>query len=219
MSWFLALCVSLFVSGISQFLLVAGYIARLRRPAKKLIDDFEAPKATVVLCLRGGDPFLKRCLHGLNNQDYPNYRVTMVVDSEVDPSRRILDEFFSEAPLTNFEVIYLGHPLESCSLKCSSLITALTPKVDSDGFVAFVDADTIPHPSWLRELATGLQPSDVGAATGNRWYIPEQPSLGSMIRHVWNGAAIVQMFWYDIDFAENRFCSWLYDDQPRRLYP
>jgi cellulose synthase/poly-beta-1,6-N-acetylglucosamine synthase-like glycosyltransferase len=208
MSGVIVLCVSLFISGAIQFLLVAGFIARLRRPANKLIDDAEAPKATVILCLRGGDPFLKRCLHGLMNQDYPNYRVTMVVDSEADPSRRILDEVFAESPLANFEVIYLGHPLETCSLKCSSLIAALKPKVDSDGFVAFVDADTIPHRSWLRELATGLQPSNVGAATGNRWYIPEQPSLGSMIRHVWNGAAIVQMFWYDIAWGGTLAIKW-----------
>jgi hypothetical protein len=65
-------------------------------------------------------------------------------------------------------------------------------------FLAQLDADTIPHPLWLRELATALADPQVGAATGNRWYMPQRPSVGAMVRYAWNAAAIVQMYWYRI---------------------
>ena len=64
--------------------------------------------------------------------------------------------------------------------------------------VALVDADTTPHPSWLRELAAPLADPHVGAATGNRWYMPETSSWGALVRYLWNAAAIVQMYWYEV---------------------
>ena len=59
-------------------------------------------------------------------------------------------------------------------------------------------ADTIPHRTWLRELAAALADEQVGAATGNRWYMPQQPTWGSLVRLFWNAAAIVQMWFYGI---------------------
>ncbi len=103
-----------------------------------------------------------------------------------------------------YEILTLDKPLPTCSLKCSSLVQAISDLADSDRtsatgeFVALLDADVIPHRTWLRELATGLQPAEVGAVTGNRWYMPSQPSLGALTRHIWNAAAIVQMYFYRI---------------------
>ncbi|MEQ1827593.1 MAG: glycosyltransferase family 2 protein [Pirellula sp.] len=208
MSWFVVLCMGLLISSAIQFLLVAGFVRKLRQPTAKLITDEEAPAAMVVLCLRGGDPFLKRCLDGLIEQDYPNYHVCFMVDSESDPSLLALGEVLGGSSFANYEIRYLVQPLTTCSLKCSSLITALAPRINSDGFVAFLDADTIPHKTWLRELATSLQSNDVGAASGNRWYIPERASLGAMVRHVWNGAAVVQMYWYEIAWGGSLALKW-----------
>ena len=69
---------------------------------------------------------------------------------------------------------------------------------DTYQFIAQLDADTVPHPTWLRELATALVDDSVGAATGNRWYMPKRISMGSLVRYVWNAAAVVQMHSYHI---------------------
>ena len=69
---------------------------------------------------------------------------------------------------------------------------------ESVGFIAQLDADTIPHSTWLRELATALADERVGAATGNRWYMPERVSIAAMVRYIWNAAAVVQMYSYGI---------------------
>lgn len=194
----IALGCALLLSLISQFLLVAGFVARLRRWQRPLLDDDHCPKALVILCLRGGDPFLSKCIAELLRQDYPDYQICFVVDRIDDPAMAILQASIVDVSADRFRVELLEQPLRSCSLKCSSLVQSLRSMPASTKFIAQIDADTIPHQSWLRELATGLAPESVGAATGNRWYMPEHRSSGALVRHIWNAAAVVQMYWYSI---------------------
>ncbi len=59
----------------------------------------------------------------------------------------------------------------------------------------------MPHPSWLGELTAPLADEHIGAATGNRWYMPGAGSWGAMVRYLWNAAAMVQMYWYEIPWG------------------
>ena len=43
--------------------------------------------------------------------------------------------------------------------------------------------------------------SDVAVATGNRWYQPATANLGSVVRYVWNAAAVVQMVCFDVPWG------------------
>jgi cellulose synthase/poly-beta-1,6-N-acetylglucosamine synthase-like glycosyltransferase len=183
---------------LGQSLLVAGFVRALKRFAVPLIPNERAPKAVVILCLRGTDPFLKDCITGLLNQDYPNYKVRIVVDSAEDPAHRVLNETLKPADFDLVTVENLKEPSLTCSLKCSSLVQVARSLDPSIEFIAQMDADIVAHRTWLRELATALEPADVGAATGNRWYMPHVLSTGSLVRYAWNAAAIVQMYWYRV---------------------
>jgi glycosyltransferase involved in cell wall biosynthesis len=194
----LALFGILIGSALIQFYLVAGFVFCLKNWKKPLLADEDSPPATVILCLRGGDPFLSRCIDGLLAQDYPDYDVLFMVDHAEDPSMPILKRALEGSNFDRFRIDVLTNPMSTCSLKCSSLVQAIEGLPSSMEMVAFLDADTIPHKTWLRELCTALAPKDVGAATGNRWYCPTQTSRGSLIRYLWNAAAIVQMYWYRI---------------------
>jgi cellulose synthase/poly-beta-1,6-N-acetylglucosamine synthase-like glycosyltransferase len=180
-----------------QSILVCSFVRTLRNFTVPLISDAEAPRAIVMLCLRGTDPFLKKCLLGLLNQDYPSYQVRIVVDSSEDPAHAVVAEVLDETKATNVRVENLEDRRATCSLKCSSIRQVLNSLEPEFEIVAQLDADTIAHHTWLRELATALQPDDVGLATGNRWYMPMNPSLGSIVRYIWNAGAVVQMHWYD----------------------
>lgn len=183
---------------VGQGWLVAGFVLRLLRFRRALLDDADCPRAAVILCLRGGDPFLEHCVAGILALDYPDYEVHIVVDHPDDPALRILGPLLEANPSENLHIQFLQDPLPTCSLKCSSVVQAVRSLDESVAFIAQLDADTIPHPSWLRELATALQDERVGAATGNRWYMPAKLSLGSLVRYSWNAAAVVQMYWYRI---------------------
>jgi cellulose synthase/poly-beta-1,6-N-acetylglucosamine synthase-like glycosyltransferase len=177
--------------------LVVSFVRAARHFNVPLIDDEHAPRALVMLCLRGTDPFLKSCLSGLLKQEYPSYQVRIVVDSPEDPAHAVIAEVLDELQVTNVRVENLLVRRAECSLKCSAIRQVLDSLEPEFEIVAQLDADTIVHPTWLRELATALQPADVGLATGNRWFMPMTPGIGSIVRYIWNSGAVVQMHWHD----------------------
>jgi cellulose synthase/poly-beta-1,6-N-acetylglucosamine synthase-like glycosyltransferase len=183
---------------VGQGLLVLRFVFTLGNWRRPLIANEGAPKAAVILCLRGGDPFLVDCIRGLLGQDYPNYEVHVVIDHEDDPANAILSELLAAERPDNVFVQFLKAPRETCSLKCSSVVQVVHSLNESHSFIAQLDADTIPHATWLRELATALTDERVGAATGNRWYMPEKLTVASMVRYIWNAAAVIQMCSYGI---------------------
>lgn len=159
------------------------------------------PKTAVVLCLRGADPFLETCVRALLSQDYEHYDVKVVVDRREDPAWQVVERIVAECQATNVEIRPLTQRRTTCSLKCSSLLQAIGGLDESYEVVALLDADTVPHRTWLRELVAPLADERVGVATGNRWYMPAEVSWGSLVRYLWNTAAVVQMFWYRIPWG------------------
>lgn len=226
-----------------QALLVLGLTRRLRRPPPSPLPDADCPRAAVVLCLRGADPFLPTCLDGLFAQDHPDFLVRIVIDHADDPAMPMVRECLARNGIGQDDLVENGiakqgiakqgtakngdakngdakkgdakkgdgtqharrvhvsaldEVRDDCSRKCAALVQAIASLPEEIEVVALLDADVVPHPSWLRELCQALQPPDVGAATGNRWYQPSCPNVAALVRYQWNAAAIVQMYWYHI---------------------
>jgi cellulose synthase/poly-beta-1,6-N-acetylglucosamine synthase-like glycosyltransferase len=186
---------------VGQVPLVWAFVRALRRGRKPELRQAPYPKVAAVLCLRGTDPFLGSCVEALLNQDYPDYDVRIVVDSRQDPAWEVVEEVVHRCKADNVRIIPLENHRETCSLKCSSLLQAVATLDESHEVVAQLDADTVPHPTWLKELVAPLADDRVGVATGNRWYMPETPSPGALVRYAWNAAAVVQMFCYRIPWG------------------
>jgi hypothetical protein len=185
-----------------QALLVVLFVRRLRRRRYSAAVDVEIP-TTVVLCVRGCDPSLESCIQGLADQAYRNWRLLIVADHPDDPALSwIQTRLPNELKLrTRFHVASEKDRLDTCSLKCNSLISACKVLDPQDEMVAFLDADTCPPQHWLKKLAAPFCDEKVGAVTGLRWYQPEDMSWGSWVRYVWNAAAIVQMWFYGIPWG------------------
>src|SRR5205085_10102974 len=67
-----------------------------RRAKAKQETDF-APRAAVILSLRGGDPSLTPCLERLLEQDYPDYSIWIVIDNRDDPAWALVDDVIARA--------------------------------------------------------------------------------------------------------------------------
>ncbi|MBW4612659.1 MAG: glycosyltransferase family 2 protein [Desmonostoc vinosum HA7617-LM4] len=173
----------------------------LRLRPKNLLSDEQLPKTAVILCLRGADPFLPNCLRSLLKQNYPQYDLRLIVDSHEDPAWQIANDTIKEQKATNVKISPLLIVRNNCSLKCSSLVQAVSELDDSYKVVALVDADTIVHRNWLRELVSPLADPKVGATTGNRWYVPTGKYWGSLIRYIGNVSTVVQMFFFQIPWG------------------
>ena len=182
---------------LAQVPAAVSFLRALRRRAAPVADD-DLPQATVVLCLRGADDTLKSCLDGLSTQNYPRYNVVVVVDHADDPAWNMALELVEHLGQRRVRLEVLHQRRESCSLKCSSLVQAISGLDDSSRVIALLDADTVPHANWLRELVAPLATPGVGAAAGVRWYMPSRPEWGAIIRYLWNVPAIVFMYEYGI---------------------
>lgn len=176
------------------------FIASFREDKLYSFEDNELPKVAIALCLRGADPFLPNCLQALLNQNYPEYELRIVVDSQEDPAWEIASQITQHQTAIPVKITPLRIRHKTCSLKCSALIQAVS-ELDRDcEIVALVDADTIPHPNWLRELVSPLQDPQIGLTTGNRWYVGGN-QWGTLCRYLWNIAAVGQMYLYQIPWG------------------
>lgn len=161
-------------------------------------DSDYTPVATVILSLRGNDPFLADCLNGLLNQDYPNYSVKIIIDHISDPAWDLVEECLQNQSHSHCEVSVRENHSGGCGLKNASLVQALNEVDDDVEVVAWLDSDVVPHPSWLRELVSPLQNPQVGVTSGVRWYAPRDINIGTLVRHAWNSAAVIQVLSLDI---------------------
>lgn len=169
--------------------IAARVIISLRAKAVRPLADGECPKVMVVMCLRGSDPFLEATVRSIFTQNYPNYIVKLIVDSVTDPAWDLVHRIRRELRVEHVDIQAHLNRREGCSLKCGSQLEALEDIDPSIEVLAFLDADTVPHATWLRELSAALSLPGVGAATGGRWYAPEVASPGSVMRYIWNVAA------------------------------
>ena len=177
----------------------------LRVVAQPLFDDFESsqheaesvddeqPSAAVILCVRGADPTLQVCLEGLLTQDYRDYEVHVVLDSDADPAAKLVRNSISNHSFEKVTVHILRDPDSRRGLKVSAILQALTSLSDDVEAVAFLDADAEPDRFWLRNLMRPLGDPGVGATSGLRWFAPATRNAGSLIRAKWNLYALVLM--------------------------
>ncbi|MBE9214083.1 glycosyltransferase family 2 protein [Plectonema cf. radiosum LEGE 06105] len=180
--------------------LTVAFVSKLHQ-FPKILQEEELPIATIVLCLRGADPFLPKCLEALLNQNYPNYELQIVVDNYQDPAWEMVTQTVKNIAVKHVKINCLRVARSTCSLKCSALLQAVSELDDNCQVVALVDADTIVHSNWLRELISPLTDPQIGATTGNRWYLPQGRYWGSVIRYIWNVAAVAQMQFYRIPWG------------------
>ena len=158
------------------------------------LPEQDLPSAAIILCVRGNDPTLEHCLAAIFNQDYPAFDLHIMVDHESDPAITIIRQFANQHETAH---VHLStDPLKTCSLKCNSLIQAIDLIDQESEILAFLDADTIPHPNWLKCLASNLAAKDIGLVSGIRCFTPTSSNAGSLVRYQWNSAATVQMFLY-----------------------
>jgi cellulose synthase/poly-beta-1,6-N-acetylglucosamine synthase-like glycosyltransferase len=144
------------------------------------------PKAAVVICLRGRDPTLEECMQGLLAQNYPDFKIFAVVDSEQDPSAAVMKQIAGNVPAERLEIQYLTERLKTCSLKNSSQLQVLNGLDPSFEFVVFVDSDAATPDDFLMRMIAPLVLEGAEVSSGVRWFDKNAPGLASLSRYFWN---------------------------------
>jgi cellulose synthase/poly-beta-1,6-N-acetylglucosamine synthase-like glycosyltransferase len=190
----IVLCIVVVCLGWMQLFPGLIFARLLFQPKPAVLEDAQCPKAAVLLSVRGNDPFLGDCVASLLRQDYPTFDIRIIVDHETDPSWRVIQDIVTRMNPSNVTISVLGEKFGTCTLKPNSLLQALSQLDDSYEVIAILDSDAVTHPTWLKELVAPLQDETIGVASGNRWYMPQRATIGSLVRYTWNAAAVVQMY-------------------------
>jgi cellulose synthase/poly-beta-1,6-N-acetylglucosamine synthase-like glycosyltransferase len=185
------------VTALYQAALVVVFLVRTRRELPADPGD-HTPKAAILLSLRGADPGLAAGIRRLLRQDYPNYELRIVIDSDTDPAWDLVHAAIRETGAANVRVGTLKERPARCSLHCASLIQLARELDESIELFALADGDVVAHPGWLRELLTPIIRGTTDATTGHRWFAPPRGRFGSIIRYVWNAASVITLYLFGI---------------------
>jgi 1,2-diacylglycerol 3-beta-glucosyltransferase len=124
----------------------------------------QLPKISVVICLRNEESALPGLLDALNHLDYPQDRLEIVLvnDRSTDNTEKLLHQFQTKSQfpvvLVTLDTEVPGYPG-----KMGALIRGLNQA--SGDIFALTDADTGPHPEWIRCLVSHFE-EDVGVVAG-----------------------------------------------------
>jgi cellulose synthase/poly-beta-1,6-N-acetylglucosamine synthase-like glycosyltransferase len=166
----------------------ARYLRYFRRELSAPVSNF-TPYVSVVVPCRGLEQGLRENLSALYVQNYPDFEIIFVIDSDDDPALDVIEgvrRAGESARHPPSRVVVAGGATES-GQKVHNLIAAVgAADARSDVFV-FVDSDARPRRDWLRALVAPLADERVGAATGYRWFIPSH-NLATHLRAVWNAS-------------------------------
>ncbi|BAY63010.1 glycosyl transferase family protein [Calothrix brevissima NIES-22] len=195
------LCNSLLGWLVIQVILTLVYLLSLYSNQKKLLPDDQLPKTAIILCLRGADRYLQQCLRALLQQNYPQYELKIVVDHQDDPAWNVAVDTVQALGVTNVEISPLRNVRNNCSLKCSSLVQAVSELDDSYKVVALVDSHSVVHPNWLRELVNPLAHPKVGATSGNCWYLPRGKYWWSLVPYISNVSLVIQKYLFGMPWG------------------
>jgi glycosyltransferase involved in cell wall biosynthesis len=190
-----------FVAAIVQGVFAYAFTRYLLGTPVAALAPEACPEAAILLPLRGADAHLEDTLRRLIQQDHPNFSVRVIVDNPSDPAFEVAQRISRETVGHRLRIATIQNRRTICGLQCSALVEAAEQLEDTVVDVATIDGDVVAHSSWLRELVAPLRESSVGASFGGRWFTPQNAEWGSIVRHLWNAAAIVPMWVFGIPWG------------------
>lgn len=162
-------------------------------------------QASILLALRGRDPRLTDTLEALANQNHDSFEVVIVIDSRLDPAWQVVEEFINESgpgsQRFRFKLLELEPVSPQGSLKCQAILQAARSADPESVYLVIMDADVVPHADWLSHLIHPLTEPTVGVTTGNQWFEPQNGSVATWIRSIWNAGALVPTATYGNPWA------------------
>lgn len=176
------------------------YLNFFRRELAKPRSEY-TPFCSIIAPCKGLDHDLEKNLEALFEQNFPNYEIIFVVDSETDEAVSVIRTLKSKIKIQKSKLVIANKTTES-SQKVENLREAVLHAANESKVFVFVDSDARPNKDWLRNLIAPLQDEKIGCASGYRWFIGKNFSPATEMRAVWN-ASIASALGANI---ENNFC-------------
>lgn len=176
------------------------YLNFFRQELAKPRSEY-TPFCSIIAPCKGLDHDLEKNLQALFQQDFPNYEIIFVVDSENDEALSVIEKIHHRETQRISKIVISGKS-ENEAQKVHNLREAVLHVSNESKVFVFVDSDARPNKDWLRNLIAPLQDEKIGCASGYRWFIGKTLNLGTEMRSVWN-ASIASALGANI---KNNFC-------------
>ena len=161
------------------------YLRFFREELSKPPSDWE-PMVTIIAPCKGVDEGMLANFDALLQQDLPEYEVIFVIDDADDPAAGVIEQAWQEAQ--RHVKLVVAPRATASSQKVENLREGVLHADPKSEVFVFVDSDARPSPGWLRALIAPLRDETIGAATGYRWFISDEPTLTSELRSAWNAS-------------------------------
>ncbi len=178
---------------VGQWWIACGHERRIEAANGEDKPELAWPPAALILCVRGAEASLRDCLDRLAAVEYPDMELHVVIDHATDPSLDVADDWQENHRYVKCHLHLLSDRSPYATLKCSAVDQALRRVSRGVEVVVIVDADARVYPQWLKDMVRPLVGTATSMATGNRWYDPTAPGLGSLIRFIYNANSVVPM--------------------------
>ena len=143
--------------------------ARRRRSDPRPVD--QTSRVALLSPCKGLDLQLESNLRHLLRQNYQNYEVIFIVESDTDPALTVIERLIQQESQVPARVIIAGRATQT-GQKIHNLAIATAQLGAGVDILAFVDSDICPEPDWLGRLVARLSRPESGAITGYRWFVP-----------------------------------------------
>lgn len=187
---FFVLAFFLFVQSILSFLNTTRFVRyALTTPATQ--PQRRQPKAAVILPCKGLEHDFEENVRAYLTQDYRDYEVIFVTESENDPAYPVLTKLIKQSRRAAWLIV--AGEAKDRGQKVHNLIAALDALDSIDRraeVLVFADSDARPARHWLADLCAPLNERGVGATTGFRWYVPMQGGFASWLLSAWNASIL-----------------------------
>jgi len=190
---FVFLAILLFLQSIVSFFSTMRF-ARYALAPQNTRNTRNQRKAVVILPCKGLEHDFEDNIRAYLSQDYRDYEVIFVTESEHDPAYPVLARLIKQSRRSAW-LLVAGEAQES-GQKVHNLCTALDSLNSIDRraeVLIFADSDARPAKTWLTDLVAPLNDRSVGATTGFRWYVPVEGGLAAWLLSAWNASALAML--------------------------
>ncbi len=156
--------------------------SRLFRDHRRWLDSGVKPhekrRVALIIAVKGVSENFDRFLDFALGQDYLDYRVIFVTESENDPAYLAIRERLGGS--NGASLVVAGAAVHT-GQKVHNQLAAFRKLEAMDRIVAFADGDLFGRTDWLSCLVLPLNLSQADFTTGYRWFIPANASLPNRV--------------------------------------
>jgi ceramide glucosyltransferase len=138
----------------------------------------ETKRVALIIPVKGISENFPRFMEFVMGQDYTDYHVIFVVESEIDLAYEAIKQRINGSK--NAQIIVAGKAVNS-GQKVHNQLAAFKILNKDDKIVALADGDLVSSEHWLSCLTTPLNQGRSDFTTGYRWFIPENKKLPNRI--------------------------------------